>query len=109
MKAEQKYFSAVDDFHSNRFDSCISNLYYSAFQTVCSYLIIMNEMGNKHKYVRTIVNRLAKEKIITKDSAKIYNQLMELRSEADYRYDIIFNEEITKRFLIGVQSFNAEV
>ena len=30
-KAKEKFESAVDDLQKGRYDSCISNLYYSAF------------------------------------------------------------------------------
>ena len=32
-KAKEKFESAIDDLQKGRYDSCISNLYYSAFQT----------------------------------------------------------------------------
>jgi uncharacterized protein (UPF0332 family) len=52
QKAEEKLNSAKDDFQAGRYDSCISNTYYSAFQTVTALLIIRGDMINKHTHVR---------------------------------------------------------
>jgi uncharacterized protein (UPF0332 family) len=45
-KSKQKFDSAIDDFKKGRYDSCVSNLYYSAFQTANAYLISANISQN---------------------------------------------------------------
>ena len=85
QKAQEKLLSAKDDFKSGRYDSCISNLYYSAFQTVTSLLLIRGILINKHTHVRGFVNKeLALTGLINKEQARLYNKLMEYRSDADY-------------------------
>lgn len=52
-KSQEKLLSAKDDFNAGRrYDSCIGNLYYSAFQTVTSLLLIQGILINKHTHVR---------------------------------------------------------
>lgn len=110
QKAEQKMMSANDDLDKGRYDSCISNLYYSAFQTITAYLILKNNYINKHTHVRGFVNKeLANKGVISKDLAKIYNKLMDYRSDADYNSDIFFDEEKAKEMLEGVKNLNIEI
>lgn len=44
QKAAENFASAKDNYQAGRYDSCISSLYYSAFQTVTSLLVIRGEM-----------------------------------------------------------------
>lgn len=84
-KAEEKLASAKDDYREGRYDSCISNLYYSAFQTVTVLLIVRGDLVNKHTHVRAFVNgELVAKGLIDKSHAKMYNKLMDFRSDADY-------------------------
>lgn len=106
-KSEEKWLSAKDDFTSGRYDSCISNLYYSAFQTVTSLLIIRGDLINKHTHVRGYVNKeLANKGVIDKELAKLYNKLMEYRSDADYNNEVFFDKDTAEKLLKGVYDFN---
>ncbi|WP_134703761.1 HEPN domain-containing protein [Ammoniphilus sp. YIM 78166] len=109
-KAKEKLASAKDDYKSGRYDSCISNLYYSAFQTVSALLIIRCEYVNKHTHVRGFVNKeLANKGLITKESAKLYNKLMDYRSDADYNSEVFFDRNLAEEVLKGVEQFNLEI
>ncbi len=109
-KAAEKLDSAKDDYKSARYDSCISNLYYSAFQTVTSLLIVRGDLMSKHTHVRAFVNReLASKGLIDKTLAKLYNKLMDLRSDADYNSDVFFDQEIAQELLVGVEKFNGAI
>lgn len=110
-KAAQNLASAKDDYKSDRYDSCISSLYYSAFQTVTALLIIRGEAFSKHTQVRAFVNRdLANTGLIPTTFAQMYNQLMDFRFDADYSSDNIFlDPEIAKELLSGVEQFNNEI
>jgi uncharacterized protein (UPF0332 family) len=109
-KAAEKLESAKDDFKAARYDSCISNLYYSAFQTVTALLIVRGDLLSKHTHVRAFVNReLASKGLIDKSLAKLYNKLMDLRSDADYNSDVFFDREIANDLLIGVDQFNKAI
>jgi uncharacterized protein (UPF0332 family) len=109
-KATEKLASAKDDYQSARYDSCISNLYYSAFQTVTALLISQGDLLSKHTHVRAFVNReLAQKGLIDKSLAKLYNKLMDLRSDADYNSDVFFDQEIAKELLVGVEQSNQAI
>ncbi|WP_018130141.1 HEPN domain-containing protein [Effusibacillus pohliae] len=108
-KAKEKYESAEDDFLKGRYDSCVSNLYYSAYQTVTAYMISSGVSTSKHTHVRAYVNKeMANKGLISKQAAKLYNMLMDARSDADYDIET-FNEKQAKEMLEGVRLFNREV
>lgn len=109
-KASEKLASAKDDFMSCRYDSCISNLYYSSFQTVTALLIVRGELLNKHTRVRAFVNRdLAKTGLINPSYAQMYNKLMDFRSDADYSSDFFLDHELAEELLKGVEQFNKAI
>lgn len=109
-KANEKFYSANDDFKAGRYDSCISNLYYSSFQTVTALLITRGEFFNKHTHVRGYVNKeLVKKGLINKDQAKLFNKLMEYRNDADYNNEVFFDKVIAEQLLHGVAAFNNSI
>lgn len=108
-KAKEKYESAEDDFQKGRYDSCISNLYYSAFQAVTAYMISIGVSTSKHTHVRAFVNKeMASKGLISRQSAKLYNRLIDARSDADYEIET-FDANQAKAMLEGVRLFNEEV
>lgn len=108
-KAKEKYESATDDFDKERYDSCISNLYYSSFQTLSAYMISKGQFVSKHTQARAYVNKeLANKRLISKESARLYNALMDDRSDADYDIES-FDAEEAKTMLDGVRHFNDEI
>lgn len=109
-KSKQKLDSAKDDYKNERYDSCIGNLYYSAFQIVSALLIARGDYLNKHTHVRAFVNKeLAKNNLISKEGAKMYNKLMDFRSDADYNNEFFFDKEKAEEMLNAVEEFNIEV
>ncbi|KPV45754.1 hypothetical protein AN477_01695 [Alicyclobacillus ferrooxydans] len=108
-KSEEKYESALDDFSKGRYDSCVSNLYYSAFQATTAYMIQQGVLANKHRQVRSFVNKeLAKTGLITRESAKLYNRLMDQRSDADYDVQL-FEEDEAEGLLTGTKKLLDEI
>jgi uncharacterized protein (UPF0332 family) len=102
--------SAKDDYKNERYDSCIGNLYYSAFQTVSALLIAKGDYLNKLTHVRAFVNKeLAKNRLISRDAAKMYNKLMDYRSDADYNNEFFFDKSKAEEMLTAVEQFNNEV
>ncbi len=77
-KAMEKFESAIDDLQKGRYDSCISNLYYSAFQTVTAYMIAQGQATSKHTHARAYVNReLANAGLISKAFSQRRNVVMD--------------------------------
>lgn len=109
-KSSQKFESALDDFEKQRFDSCISNLYYSAFQAVVALLIIEGKSQSKHTFVRSYVNKeLVMKGLVSKELGKAYNSLLDYRSDADYNFEITFEEEDVRYFVDSVKKFNQRI
>ncbi|MCJ7841605.1 HEPN domain-containing protein [Lederbergia sp. NSJ-179] len=107
MKAEQKFASAQDDFIKKRFDSCVSNLYYSSFQVLTAYSLVKNLTFHKHTQARSFLNKdLVRTGIVPKEIAVPYNKLMDYRAKADYNYDFIFDQELTSSLLKTTKRFN---
>lgn len=110
-KARQKYTLAEISFEKGLYDSCISELYYSAFQTVTALILLRDEpVSNKHTYVRTWVNKqLGLTGLLPTDLVKMYNRLMDFRSDADFNAEISFGREEVSNLLTQVQDFNYAV
>lgn len=109
-KSRGSYASAIDDFDKQRYDRCVSSLYYSAFQTVVALMILRKENASTHTYVRSFVNKeLVFSGFLTKELGSVYNKLMDMRSDADYKPLVSFNLEITARLKEQVKAFNERI
>ena len=109
QKSKEKYESALDDLAKERYDSCVSNLYYLAFQVMTAYMIQEGVLSNKHTHVRSFVNKeLANKGLISKESAKLYNRLMDQRFDADYDVGLAEKED-ARELLLGTEKFLDEI
>jgi uncharacterized protein (UPF0332 family) len=85
-------------------------LYYSAFQTVAALMVLKGVNVSKHTHVRGYVNKeIAVKGLIDKEQSKLFNKLMEYRSDADYNNEIFFNKETALNLIEGVEKFNESV
>ncbi len=72
-------------------------------------MIAQGQATSKHTHARAYVNReLAYAGLISKESAKLYNRLMDDRSDADYNVEI-FDQAEAEKMLEGVRLFNEEI
>lgn len=55
-KAKQKFETAEYTLSKGFLDSCVSDLYYSAFQTVIALMVLKGESSSKHVRVRQWAN-----------------------------------------------------
>jgi uncharacterized protein (UPF0332 family) len=96
-KSKNNYESALSDFNAGRYDTCVSGLYYSCFQTVVALMILRGQAETKHTHVRAFVNKeLARKGLLDTRLVKFYNKLMEDRSDADYSPLIFFEEDAVR-------------
>lgn len=110
QKAEAKYKSAELLFNNDLLDSTISELYYSAFQTVCALMVIEGLSVSKHTHVRSYVNKeLGYKGLIPVELVKMYNKLMDSREEADYRPMIANDKDYCAELLSSVRQFTDKV
>ena len=92
-RAEEAYHDALTLADSGGWNSCVNRLYYSCFYAVSALLLRDNLSSPKHTGVRGIFNKdYVRTGIISKDQAKLYNDLFERRQEADYG-DFVYFEE----------------
>lgn len=92
-KSRNNYESALSDFKAGRYDTCVSGLYYSCFQSVVALMVSQGLTERKHTNVRAFVNKeLARKGLMSIKLVKFYNKLMEDRSDADYSPAVIFEE-----------------
>jgi len=89
-KSDSRLRQARNALQDNDLDVCISSLYFSAFQRGLALMILRGESSKKHEAVRQWLNlNLAKKGIVRVELVKMYNKLMDSRSDADYT-DIVF-------------------
>lgn len=106
-KSAQKFSVAELSFQQGFYDSCVSELYYSAFQAVTALIILRGEqVSNKHTYVRGWVGKnLGQTGLIPIELVKVYNRLMDHRMDADYSVEISFGAEEVGVLIEQVRAF----
>lgn len=110
IKANSKFDSAQANFLAGRMDSCVSDLYYSAFQYVCALMVKTGKSTSKHTQVRSFVNKnLSLQGLMSIELARMYNKLMDMRSDADYSAEVTFTFDEVEHILDQVRSFNTQI
>ncbi len=109
-KAKGKFRSAELSYHEDLYDSAISDLYYSAFQTVCALMVLRGLSIKKHTHVRRFVNKeLGLKGIVPLELVKMYNILMTSREDADYKPNVFHEKEYVEEIIEKVNKFNSEL
>jgi uncharacterized protein (UPF0332 family) len=76
-----------------RWNACVNRLYYACFYVVSALLVRHGLSSSKHTGVRSLFNQqYVKTGKISKDLARIYNDLFERRQEGDYLDFVTFQE-----------------
>ena len=109
-KSEGSFQSAKTDVDNDIYDRAVSSLYYSAFQSVTAYMLHRGIRSKSHTQVRSFVNNeLIRPGLISIELGKMYNKLMDMRSDADYSDTVSFTKEQTADVLEQVQMFNKSI
>lgn len=110
QKAKGSYFSASTDIAYGIFDRAVSSFYYSAFQTVTALMLLREIRSKSHTDVRAYVNKeLVRPGYMSIELGKMYNRLMDMRSDADYSDIVTFSKEEVEVLAKQVKEFNAVV
>ena len=105
-RAEEAYQSAKTLAKAGNWNSCINRLYYSCFYAVSALLLKDQLSSPKHTGIRSLFNiNYVKTGIISKDFARLYNDLFERRQEADYADFVYFEQDQTEPFLEQTRYF----
>ncbi len=76
---------------AQRWNPCVNRLYYACFYAVSALLIQEGLSSSKHAGIRSLFNRhCVKAGKVSKEKAKIFNDLFERRQEGDYMDFISF-------------------
>ncbi|HEY0828481.1 MAG TPA: HEPN domain-containing protein [Bacilli bacterium] len=109
-KASGSYLSASNDIRNGIFDRAVSSLYYSAFQTVTALMLLRELRSKSHTDVRAYVNRdLVRPGHLSIELGKMYNRLMDMRSDADYSDSVTFSKHEVESLAERVKEFNSAV
>lgn len=85
---------------------CANRLYYAAFHILQAYLISVNVRAKSHNGVRIFVHKTLKQnELISNEEAKLFDELFDNRSDADYADFVIFNNEQVNQLLIEAKTF----
>jgi uncharacterized protein (UPF0332 family) len=81
------------------------------YQSVCAYMLSKNEQCfSKHTHVRAYVGReLGLPGLVPMHLVKVYNRLMNMRSDADYNPTVEFTREEVTILVSDIQQFNEVV
>jgi len=85
QKSKEMLDDALFNLKSKRFKTSANRSYYSVYHAARSLLILKGIDPAKHDGVKTMFSlHFVKDKTVTLETGKIYNELMSLRNEADY-------------------------
>ena len=105
-RAKETYEDAVFLFERGSLNSSMNRLYYSAFYATIALLLDKNIEVKSHAGVK---QKLGEEFVVTrkisKDIAKTFNILFDLRHHGDYDDLFDFEQEIVERLLIPTREF----
>ena len=85
QKSKEMFEDALFNLKSERFKTSANRSYYSVYHAARSLLILKGIDPAKHDGVKTMFSlHFVKDKTVTLETGKIYQELMSLRNEADY-------------------------
>lgn len=109
-KSEGSLQSAKTDIENQIYDRAVSSLYYSAFQAVTAYMLHKEIRSKSHTQVRSFVNNeLIRPGLIPIELGKMYNKLMDMRSDADYSDTVTFTKHQVEGLFEKVREFNHSI
>ena len=90
----------------DRWSACVNRLYYACFYAVSALLLRNGLSSSKHTGVRGLFNlHFVKPGLVSRDLARIYNDLFERRQESDYLDFIEFEEQQVRPWIGRAKSF----
>ena len=91
---------------AGRWNPCVNRLYYACFYAVSALLIQEGLSSSKHTGLRSLFNRhFVKTNKVTKEKARIFNDLFERRQEGDYLDFVSFEESQVQPWIPESEAF----
>ncbi len=95
---------------SGRWNACVNRLYYACFYAISALLLLEGRSSTRHTGVRSLFNlHFVRTGIVSKDLARVYNDLFERRQEGDYVDFVYFREDQVQPWLAQGQRFVQEI
>ncbi len=106
----QRAYEALEDArilaNASRWNLCVNRLYYACFYAVSALLIQNGLSSSKHAGIRSLFNKhYVKTSRVSKEMARIYNDLFERRQESDYLDFIRFEESQVSPWICRAEAF----
>ena len=91
---------------ADRWNPCVSRLYYACFYAVSALLLLHDLSSSKHTGVRSLFNQnFVKTDRIARPLAQIYNDLFARRQEGDYVDFVRFDAVQVGPWMEGAEQF----
>ena len=91
---------------TNHWNACVNRLYYACFYAVSALLAKHELSSSKHSGVRSLFNnRFTRTGTVSKDVARVYNDLFDRRQESDYGDFFEFEEDDVRPWIADAESF----
>lgn len=106
----ERAHETLEDAHilanSERWNACVNRLYYACYYAISALLMQSGLSSSKHTGVRSLFNlHYVKTGKVSKNLARIYNDLFERRQESDYMDFINFQESQVRPWISQAEAF----
>lgn len=109
-KAYELHHEAQEIFHLKFYNTAINRLYYSCFTIVSALLSKHNLPHKTHNGVRTLITQhFTSKNLLSVELTKFYFHLFDMRQEADYDIDTVYDSQTVKELLSQTMVFLKEV
>ena len=89
-----------------RWNPCVNRLYYACFYAVSALLVREGLSSSKHTGLRSLFNQhFVKTNKVSKQKARIFNDLFERRRESDYMDFVSFEESQVRPWIAEAEAF----
>ena len=88
------------------YNTAINRMYYASFSIVTALLFQHGFIPKTHAGARTLLNHhFVLTRKLNKESSKFYSEIFEMREDADYDFEKVFDEKTTMNFLKKTKKF----
>jgi len=95
---------------AQRWNPCVNRLYYACFYAVSALLIQEGLSSSRHTGTRSLFNQhFVRTGKISKDIARIFNDLFERRQEGDYVDFVRFEESQVRIWMPQAEAFVTQI
>jgi len=91
-------------------NTCVNRLYYSCFYEVSALLARDGLASSRHTGIRSLFNRhYVRTGVVSRDLARLYNDLFERRQESDYADFVRFQADQVRPWIPQTEAFIAHM